>query len=144
MQHARSRATLTRDVIRIEKLCAEVAHAEAGAIASFLGIVRAESGPEGEPLEAIDYSGYEPMAAGVLQTIADEAARSWALTAVRVVHRLGVLRVGEASVAVVAASPHRAAAFEAAAAIMERIKADAPIFKREIWRTGRQSWVDSL
>ena len=59
-------------------------------------------------------------------------------------HFGGVAAVDEASIAVVVASPHRAAAFDACRAIVEAVKADVPIFKRELWDDGRGSWVDGL
>ncbi len=116
----------------------------AGAVATFVGTVRAERGPEGRELAALEYTAYEPMALRQMRRIVEEVAAQHDTQAVRAAHRLGVLRVGEASVIVVVSAPHRAAAFDACRAVIERLKTDVPIFKQEHWTDGGRSWVASV
>lgn len=140
----RADARLTRAPIDLAALYAEVSDASCGAIASFVGIVRAERDASGHELEALEYEAYETMALGEMQRIAAEQCGSQGVWAVRVVHRLGRLTIGEASVAVVVSSEHRAAALAACREIMEQVKAGVPIFKREIWRDAPPTWVDPI
>lgn len=135
---------LVLDAIGLESLIAEITRREAGAIATFLGVVRAEKNAAGNELIALEYTAYEQMASAELDRLASAIAWEFDLLAVRAVHRLGTLGIGEASVAVVVSSAHRAAAFDACRALMERIKADVPIFKREIWSDGPATWVNPL
>ncbi|MEP0846153.1 MAG: molybdenum cofactor biosynthesis protein MoaE [Phycisphaerae bacterium] len=140
----RGAARLVREPIDVVRLESEVQDARVGAVATFVGVVRTESRADGVPLRALEYSAYEPMAASVLQQLAADAAQHADVYAIRIVHRLGTLHVGEASVAVVVGSAHRAAAFDACREAIERLKAEVPIFKREIWDDGGASWVDGI
>jgi molybdopterin synthase catalytic subunit len=89
----------------------------------------------------IDYEAYEEMALPLLQEIAEETLRRHAVTDVRLVHRLGRLEVGEASVAVAIASPHRAEAFAACRQAIDALKARVPIWKKEHYADG-SAWLD--
>lgn len=144
MNDANSPARLTREPIDVPALLREVGHEQVGALAVFAGVVRAETGPDGRPLAALEYSAYEPMALRCMESLAAEATRRHGLHAVRIVHRLGELRIGEMSVAVVVSSAHRAAAMDACRELIERLKVDAPIFKRELWAGGQTSWVNAV
>lgn len=135
-------AWLTRDPIDLAALLRDVNCPTSGALASFLGVVRAETDTSGRALAALDYTAYEVMAGEQLERLAREALSEFGLDGVRLVHRLGRLSIGEASVAVVTSAAHRAAAFDACRALIERLKADVPIFKREIWTDGSHSWVE--
>ncbi len=137
-------ALLTRNPLDLAAMCAEVDDPACGGVAAFVGVVRAEQNADGRALEALDYSAHEPMAAAMLQVLADEALRSHDVRHVRVAHRLGLLRIGAASVAVVVAAPHRDSAFAACRALIEQLKQDAPIFKRELWEGGGASWVHEV
>jgi molybdopterin synthase catalytic subunit len=81
------------------------------------------------------------MAAHQLQRLAHAALERWPLTACRIVHRLGHLDLGEIAVAIAVSSPHRAEAFAAAEWLMNSIKRDVPIWKRENYRDGQAEWV---
>lgn len=115
--------------------------AEDGAILLFTGTVRATN--EGRRVKGMRYEAYGAMAERVLRDIADQAAARWSLSDVVVGHRTGELGVGEPSVVVGVASPHRNEAFEAGRWVMEEIKARLPVWKQEhyadgsVWLGGR-------
>jgi molybdopterin synthase catalytic subunit len=101
-----------------------------GAVVHFLGVVRGSE--EGESIEAIDYTAFVPMAEVQFRRLLDEAGRRWPLESVRVVHRLGVVRVGEPSLWMEVVSPHRAEAFDACRWIIDEMKRVVPIWKRAV------------
>ncbi|MCC6357853.1 MAG: molybdenum cofactor biosynthesis protein MoaE [Phycisphaerales bacterium] len=138
------RAWLTREPIGLTTLSASIATAADGAIAGFEGVVRAEKNPAGHDLVALDYTAYEQMAETELLRICAAAAAGKEVSTLLAVHRLGRLAIGEASIAIVVAAPHRAAAFDVCRAVIEMTKADLPVFKCEIWSGGDATWVDSL
>ena len=115
------------------------APASAGAIASFLGTVRNEN--QGHRVDHLKYEAYEPLAVKAFQRIADESTQLWPDTHLAVHHRIGRLYVGEASVAIAAASPHRANAFSTCRYAIERIKQIAPIWKHEYFEGG-DVWIE--
>jgi len=109
---------------------------DVGAVASFVGLVR------GDGIDALTLEHYPGMTERQLRAIADDAAARWPLLTGVVVHRHGRLAVGERIVLVAVASPHRAAAFEACAFLMDWLKTRAPFWKREE-ADGRSRWVDA-
>jgi molybdopterin synthase catalytic subunit len=135
---------ITRLPIDVAALVREVEHARVGAVATFVGVVRAESRGDGTALAELEYTAHESMALAEMQRIAAEVAAAHAVNAVSAVHRLGNLKLGEASVAVVVSAPHRAAAFAACREVIEKLKADVPVFKREIWADGAGTWVHDV
>jgi molybdopterin synthase catalytic subunit len=130
---------LTTDPLDVGALLADVDPSE-GAICLFVGVVRGEN--DGRRTVAIEYEAYGAMAESQLARIAREVAEKSPPARVRIRHRVGRVPVGEASVAVVATAPHRANAFEACRAAMERIKKDVPIWKKEFHSDGSGEWVD--
>jgi len=110
-----------------------------GAVCLFVGVVRDLN--RGRAVTAIDYEAYEEMALPLLEEIGAETARLFAVTDVRLVHRLGRLVVGEASVAVAVTSPHRADAFAACRHAIDALKARVPIWKKEHYADGSE-WLD--
>ncbi|HEX6292292.1 MAG TPA: molybdenum cofactor biosynthesis protein MoaE [Herpetosiphonaceae bacterium] len=110
-----------------------------GAVVLFSGVVRDNFG--GRATEYLVYEAYAAMALPVLEQIAAEARQQWPIGRVAVHHRVGRLAIGETAVIVAVAAPHRQAAFEAAAYVMDRIKEIAPIWKREHWADGAADWV---
>jgi molybdopterin synthase catalytic subunit len=110
----------------------------AGALDLFIGVVRDEN--EGKRVASLEYEAYEPMAEAWLRRIEDETESRFSRTRARVLHRIGRLLVGDVAVVCVAASPRRAIAFEACRYLIERVKADVPIWKREHTTDGT-SWV---
>lgn len=105
-----------------------------GALCLFLGVVRGEN--EGRRVVRLEYEAYEEMALPLIEEIAGRARAQFGVSEVRIVHRLGVLQVGEVSVAVAAASPHRAEAFAACRFAIDTLKAEVPIWKKEFFADG--------
>jgi molybdopterin synthase catalytic subunit len=132
---------LTRDPIDVAMLLRQVSDPGSGGTALFLGTVR--RGPDDGPVESIDYSAYESMAEGELLRIVGEGLERWPQARVAVQHRLGEVQAGEASVAVVAAAPHRAEAFEACRWVIEEIKRRLPVWKRERLAEGTVRWREN-
>ncbi|MCQ0971317.1 molybdenum cofactor biosynthesis protein MoaE [Paracoccus sp. TK19116] len=122
-------------------LSAELADfgAGAGAIVTFSGIVRDDTGA----MVALELEHYPGMTESALTDIADRAAERWNLTDCLVIHRHGRLAVGEAIMMVATAARHRAEAFQAAEYLMDYLKSRAPFWKREIGRDGAGSWVEA-
>jgi molybdopterin synthase catalytic subunit len=133
-------AAITRQPIDVDELVARVCSSHDGAVATFTGVVRDHS--DGAPVLRLDYEAYEPMALLELERIATVVAARHALGGVALVHRVGSLSVGEVSVAVVAASEHRAPALAACAEAIELVKRDVPVWKREHRPDGAR-WVDA-
>jgi len=135
---ADSRAALTREAIDAERVAALVAGPSRGAVLTFLGTVR--DSHAGRPVERLTYSAYESMARAALTRIVDELEAAHGDLRAAIVHRLGEVPVGEASVAIAVASPHRAAAYEASRTALERLKTEVPIWKREHYAGGEAAW----
>jgi molybdopterin synthase catalytic subunit len=118
-------------------LVAEVGRSDSGATVLFLGTVRDHSkGKDG--VTHLDYEVYSEMVEGVIARIVEEAASRWPILSVVVEHRSGVVRTGEASVAVAVSAEHRADAFAAARHLIDQLKAEAPIWKKEHWPGGSE------
>jgi molybdopterin synthase catalytic subunit len=130
---------LTYDRLDVGELLADVDPSE-GAICLFLGVVRGEN--DGRRTVAIEYEAYGAMAESEIARIAREVAEKSPPARVRIRHRVGRVPLGEASVAVVATAPHRADAFAACRAAIDRIKKDVPIWKKEFHPDGSSEWVD--
>jgi molybdopterin synthase catalytic subunit len=135
--HPRFRVTPER--LAAEAPVAAVSANEAGAVASFLGMVRSTN--LGRRVLWLEYEAYEPLALHVFERIAAEAAERWPAARVAIHHRVGRLEIGEASVAIAAASPHRAEAFAACRYAIERVKQVAPIWKHEYFEGG-DVWIE--
>lgn len=123
---------LTREAIDLASL-QSTAPAD-GAMALFVGVVRNENA--GRNVLHLEYEAYEEMAMAEMERIEGEVLRLWPVSDVRIVHRLGRLQVGEASVAVAVASPHRAEAFEACRFAIDTLKRSVPIWKKEFYADG--------
>ncbi|HGY92950.1 MAG TPA: molybdenum cofactor biosynthesis protein MoaE [Planctomycetes bacterium] len=109
---------------------------ECGAVLTFRGIVRDHA--DGHVTDAIDYTCYDAMAKKELDAVVDRCLEAHPVSHVAVLHRTGVLEVGEASLGIVVASPHRAEAFACAAMIIDEIKKTVPIWKHEIGPDGKR------
>jgi len=103
-------------------------------MALFVGVVRDQNA--GRPVLRLEYEAYEEMALSEMQAIDREARRRWPITEIRIVHRLGRMEIGEASVAVAVASPHRDEAFEACRFAIDTLKKTVPIWKKEFYADG--------
>lgn len=134
------RTAIVRDPLQPSAALAEVANVANGAAILFVGTVRDVN--DGRPVTGIEYSAYEGMAARELAAIAGEAAARSGTTDIVVEHRIGRLELGEASVVIAVAHPHRAEAYDASRYIIEQIKRRVPIWKREEYVDGTREWVD--
>ena len=132
---------VTPDVLDVAALTGAVAGAGTGdgAIAIFLGLVREQN--QGRRVSFLEYEAYEPLAIRALHRILDEAREAWPGTRLAVHHRTGRLELGEASIVIVAASPHRADAFAACRYTIERVKQIVPIWKHEHFEGG-DVWLE--
>ena len=107
-----------------------------GAECVFLGRTRAERHDAYGPLVRLEYEVYEPMAQKRMEKLAREAIERFDCQAVRIVHAKGSIAPGEASVVIQVASPHRAQSFEACRFLIDELKRDLPVWKKEVWRDG--------
>jgi molybdopterin synthase catalytic subunit len=114
---------------------------DCGAVSTFIGTTRVDEAG-GNSVEYLEYEAYRPMADRKLEEIGAKIEERWDVGHVAIVHRIGRVDPGEASVAIVVASPRRGPAFEASRYAIERIKEIVPIWKREVWSDG-YVWVGS-
>jgi molybdopterin synthase catalytic subunit len=135
------RSAIVRRAIDVAALLAEVQDTTNGATVVFLGQVREVN--DGRAVTGIEYSAYGEMAERELAAIVSECASTFGIAHVAVEHRLGTLALGEASIAIVVAHPHRAAAYEASRFVIEEVKRRLPIWKREGYVDGSSEWVNA-
>lgn len=136
MRHVR------RAPLDLDALLAAVASPVRGATTAFLGTVRA--GPDDGPVRHIEYSAYEAMLEEEFGRIVAEAEARWPGAGVAAAHRLGVVPLGEASIAIAVGAPHREAALAACRHVIEEAKRRLPVWKREVLDDGSASWRDNL
>jgi molybdopterin synthase catalytic subunit len=127
--------------IDVGSLISAAQRPDCGAISTFVGTTRVDES-EGASVEYLEYEAYRPMADRKLEEIRAEIEARWDVREVCIVHRIGRVDPGEASVAIVVAAPRRGPAFEASRYAIERIKEVVPIWKREVWSDG-YVWVGS-
>lgn len=132
---------VTHEPIVLDVLLGEVAGPGRGGTACFLGTVR--RGPEDGPVARIEYTAYDDMLEAEFGRIVSEAAERWPAARVAAVHRLGTIPAGEGSLAVAAAAPHRAEAFEVCRYVIEEAKVRLPVWKREIRDDGTAQWREN-
>ena len=130
---------LTREPLDREALVAAVSHPSIGGIVVFEGVVRDNA--RGKQVRYLEYEVYEEMARQQIREIIAQAKQRWGIEHVAVAHRFGRLEIGEASVIIVVASPHRSEAFEACRYIIDTLKTTVPIWKKEVATTGEE-WVE--
>lgn len=128
---------LTREAIDLGALHAPTA--ADGAVCCFVGVVRDENA--GRRVRYLEYEAYEEMALDQMRRLAAETRRRFGVTSVLLVHRLGMLEIGETSVAVAVASPHRKQAFEACRHAIDTLKTTVPIWKKEFYADG-EVWLE--
>ncbi len=112
---------------------------DAGAVVLFLGTVRRTTA--GRETDSLEYQCYAEMAQKTLAELEADAKQRWPLTQCAIVHRLGLLPVGETSVAIAVSSAHRREAFEAGQWLIDRLKEVVPIWKKENYTDGGSDWV---
>lgn len=130
---------LTGEPLDRNALVAAVGHPSVGGIVVFEGVVRDNA--RGKQVRYLEYEVYEEMAHEQIRTIIAEAQQRWGVERVAVAHRFGRLEIGEASVIIVVATPHRGEAFEACRYIIDTLKATVPIWKKEVAINGEE-WVE--
>jgi len=138
-RHCGPTPILVWHAIDAAQVLAAVASPVAGATVLFVGTTRSLS--DGVVTQQLEYEAYEPMAAGTLVSLRDAAIVRFGLIDCHVVHRLGLVKVGETSVAIATSAAHRREAFEAAQWLMEQIKHEVPIWKCEQSADGSRAWV---
>jgi molybdopterin synthase catalytic subunit len=131
---------LTRDAIYVPGLVAGLAGPADGAVATFIGVVR--DNQDGRPVSHLEYEAHEPMAVAHMERLAVRAGAEFHVGAVAMQHRLGRLEIGDVSVFVGVASPHRAEGLEACRWLIDTLKAEVPIFKKEYYTDGGVTWVE--
>ena len=127
---------LTHDLIDRVAWHRQTVDASDGASVEFLGLVRGTEGDQ--PIAALDYEAYEPMAEQMIGGLIEEAKARWGLREVFVRHRVGTVGVGEIAVLIGVAAPHREQAFEACRFLIDAIKRDVPIWKTAVSQDGRR------
>src|SRR5215469_7240596 len=131
--------SITREPLDRNVLIAYVSHSSVGGIAVFEGVVRDNA--RGKQVRYLEYDVYPEMAVQQIRSIVSEAQRRWGAEHVAVAHRIGRLEIGEVSVIVVVATPHRAEAFDACRYIIDTLKTTVPIWKKEVSPDGAE-WVE--
>jgi MoaE-MoaD fusion protein len=130
---------LTRETIDTPAIGRQLLRGEDGALVDFEGVVR--NNTKGRATKFLDYECYEPMAVKMMAEIGREIAAAHPIGRIAMVHRLGRLQIGEASVVIVVTAPHRKPAFEAALEGINRLKRMVPIWKKEYFEDG-EVWVE--
>ena len=108
----------------------------------FVGMTRRETNASGRELVALDYEAYREMAEDQMRQSGGGSAGRWPIVRMVMLHRTGVVKVGQPSVLVAVSTPHRAEAFEACRFLIDQLKAQVTIWKKEIWGDGSTSWVE--
>jgi len=134
-----ARCTLSAHPLDPTAVATRVEGSDCGGVVTFVGAVRDHA--RGHAIQRLEYEAYPEMALQEMDRIADEAEERWTGTRVAIAHRVGHLDVGDLAVVVVAASPHRAEAFEACRFAIDTLKQRVPIWKKEVANDGSY-WVD--
>ncbi len=130
---------LTQQPIDAAEITQTVTSPTAGAVVLFLGTTRQFT--DAKETVTLTYSAYAPMATSEMAKLETQANARWPIDHCVLVHRLGEVPIGEASVAVAVSTPHRRDAFEAASWLMDRLKELVPVWKKEHWAGGETDWV---
>jgi molybdopterin synthase catalytic subunit len=129
---------IVRGPIDLDEVLDSVKSPKAGAIDVFMGTTRNHS--DGREVLFLEYVAYEPMAVKLMEAIGAEARRRWAIDRFAIVHRVGRVEVGDASVVIAVSAAHRRQAFEACRYVIDALKRDIPIWKKEAFSDG-EVWV---
>ncbi len=130
--------TLTDQTIDVAAVIASVQDPAAGGTDIFIGTTRGTG--DSRKVVHLEYEAYTPMAITTMEALADEARARWTLSHVSMVHRIGVVPVGEASVVIAVSAPHRAEAFSACRFLIDALKERVPIWKKE-WYDDGAEWI---
>ncbi|MFQ5847737.1 MAG: molybdenum cofactor biosynthesis protein MoaE [Candidatus Methylomirabilales bacterium] len=129
---------ITASPLSVEEAVSAVTRRTCGAVATFIGVVREFS--RGRQVSYLEYEAYPEMAISTMRQIGEEVRRKWEIERIAIRHRVGRLEIGEASVVIAVAAPHRQQALEACAYAIERIKQIVPVWKKEVSPDGSY-WV---
>jgi molybdopterin synthase catalytic subunit len=132
---------LSADPLDVAGAIAFVTDGRAGAVDVFLGTTRHDTSPTGKPLIALDYEAYAEMAVGQMAELAKRARERWPVLKLAILHRTGNVAVGEPSVLIAISTPHRADAFAACRFLIDTLKAEVTVWKKEVWADGPATWV---
>ena len=130
---------ITLHPIPLDKFFSFVPDVSCGALASFVGLVRDHD--RGRRVKALYYECYPSMAEKTIGKLIKEAHEKWDIGEARILHRVGPLDIGQAAVAIAVGAAHREEAFQAARFLIERIKNEVPIWKKQIFEDGESEWV---
>ncbi len=129
---------ITDNPIKIDKVIKSVTSENAGAIDVFIGTVRNKT--KGKAVVKLDFEAYEPMAIAEMQKIVNIAKQKWSIEKIAVVHRVGLLEIGDVPVVIAVSTPHRKDSFDACQFVIDTLKETVPIWKKEIFEDG-EVWV---
>ena len=132
---------LHAEPIEIGPVVQFVTEDQVGGIALFLGTTRAQTAEGGRHLIALDYEAYADMALAQMRDLARLARKRWPVRRLALLHRTGRVPLGDPSVIIAVSTPHRADAFDACRWIIDTLKADVAIWKKEVWSDGSGVWV---
>lgn len=135
-------AYFTGEPIDVPAIVSDLHSATAGAVVTFEGCTRADFLGDAEVV-ALNYEAHESLATKQMMDLITQAGDRWPLTAAVVVHRTGRVAVGEASVLIAVAAPHRGEAFDACRWLIDTLKQSVAIWKQEVLSTGNSHWVNS-
>ncbi len=131
---------ITTEPIEALELLNQVRSDSDGAVLLFTGVVRNHDG--GRPVTGLRYEAYEAMATAKITRICEEVRERFEVGDIAVIHRVGDLAVGDVSVAIAVAAPHRDGAYKASREVIERLKREVPIWKRERFVDGEEVWLE--
>lgn len=130
---------ITNKKIQYENIISQLHDTRAGGIALFIGTTRQWT--DARETVQLAYDCYEPMALKEMHRIADQAIEQWPIFQIAAIHRVGIVPAGEASVFVGVATPHRKEAFAATRFLIDTLKEEVPIWKREHYADGTEEWI---
>jgi molybdopterin synthase catalytic subunit len=131
---------ITAERIELDALVRAVRTDACGAVVTFAGVVRETSPDDPRPVRCINYEAYPALALEQLREIADAARAAFGPLEIAIVHRTGELALGETSIAIAVAAPHRGRAFDACEYAIDEIKARLAVWKQEVFADGERAW----
>lgn len=131
---------VTKEPLNVQEVNTLVKRSTDGAVVTFDGIVRDNF--DGRAVRYLEYEAYAEMAEKKMVEIATEVRQKFAVGKIAMAHRIGRLEIGESSIVIAVAAPHRHAAFEACAYAMDRVKEEVPVWKKECFVDGEAHWVN--
>jgi molybdopterin synthase catalytic subunit len=132
---------ITPNALSVQAAVMFVTSPAAGGIDVFLGTTRSETNSQGQRLVALDYEAYQEMAYEQLRNLGRSVRQKCPVIKLAILHRTGRVELGEPSVIIAVSTPHRAEAFEACRWLIDALKKDVAIWKKEVWAGGESTWV---